>query len=168
MFNWIKRKPIATPPTSEAEIEAIANRKLMEALLNISIARSEKSAKTLLETSRLVRGRADQQETQWKKTPKWRRRVLEWLGVASVMQQHRDDLRFVAERFKFLGDVTAGMNAAWHVSVMALTAADLESAAKLLDSEQDRNDLLSASTSVRQLATRFMPDKTQDTQNATA
>lgn len=148
--------------TSEAEIEAIANRASMTSLLQSASTRTHDEADALLESSRLLKGRAAGCErTQSKRRIKssWlKQRLRQWLGVEALDEGRAEDLKFIATRFKYSGDVTAKYNANWHGSLLVLQANHLDEVANDLSSD-DAEDLKNAAHSIRQLAAKFIDKK---------
>ncbi len=136
---------------SAAEVEAIANRKMMEALLSLSIARSEQDSKALLDASRMIRERAVSLERQAKKHKiSWLAgKVKSWLRIDG--NARIDDLRNISNRIKAVGDQVATRNDRYHVALCEMYARELDDQAK----QHGMKDLAAAGDSIRQMSARF-------------
>lgn len=147
--------------TPVSEIEAIANRKLMETLISISIARAHQASVPCLEAARLIRQRVQTRQRR-KQGRGWRaglqRLALQWLGLADVQRQQDDEILFIGEHLKLLGDALAASDLKYHRANLLLSASDLDQMAQQLKGN-DRKDIEAAAYSVRVLAARFSDNK---------
>lgn len=155
---WFLRKK-----TPLSEIEAIANRKLMETLVNLSIARSQQSGQPFLEAAGLIRNRVIARQ---KRHPlkKWQHVVQQWLGLSDVMKTQHDDLLMVAERLKIIGDAAIRQDQRYHCATLMLSANELDQVAGQLAGD-DKKDIEQAAHSVRTLAVRFSDNKEKKDDN---
>lgn len=153
--------------TPVSEIEAIANRKLMETLISISIARAHQASVPCLEASRLIRQRVQTRQRR-KQGRGWRaglqRLALRWLGLADVQRQQDDEILFIGERLKLLGDALGAADRKYHCANLMLSARNLEDMAGHL-AGNDKRDIQAAAQSVRLLAARFSDNKEKKEDN---
>lgn len=153
------KNPFKKEKTSIAEIEAIANRKGMVALIQSASTRTAQESEVHLESSRLIKGRVaklDRNNVKAVKSRGWlARKLRSWLGVDELELARSSDLVFMAERFKYTGDVVAKYGANWHGSLLLLQAQELDDIARDIGGS-DGEDFADAAKSIRQLSVMFI------------
>jgi hypothetical protein len=157
---------------NEAEVEAIANRNLFEAVAALTLKYTQDHATALLTASRQIRGLCDDTIRKADKTKKLTRRgrlMTAWRTLTGLDTLERElelernrsvqALRLVAEQLKHLGE-TGVHRHEFHAACL-LKARDLQAAAAQL-SGIDRDTVTQAAISVTQMAMRFREPTTTD------